>query len=107
MDAARRRLGRGRDDTVGLYAPAQSTFFLRNVHAPGAADVVFGFGPAGQVWTPLAGDWDEDGRDTVGLYTPANGTFHLRNEHAGGPADLTFAYGPSGATPLAGDWDGL
>ncbi|HRW66245.1 MAG TPA: hypothetical protein P5032_10950, partial [Candidatus Competibacter sp.] len=32
--------------TVGLFNPATSTFYLKNSHAGGVADVVFGFGPA-------------------------------------------------------------
>jgi hypothetical protein len=43
-------------DTAGVYSPASRTFFLRQAHGPGAADLVYGFGPAGV--TPLAGDWD-------------------------------------------------
>jgi hypothetical protein len=94
-------------DTVGLYDPATGAFFLRNANTPGAADLVFTFGAGGQGFVPLAGDWDGDGRHTVGLAAPATGAFFLRNANAPGAADLAFSYGPPGATPLAGDWDGL
>ncbi|MBK6317068.1 MAG: hypothetical protein IPF53_22995 [Blastocatellia bacterium] len=87
--------------------PSTSTFFLRNANAPGGADVVFGFGPAGSGWTPLAGDFDGNGTDTVGLYSASNGFYFLRNTNAPGGADLTFGYGPAGVTPLVGDWDGM
>jgi hypothetical protein len=43
-------------ETVGLYAGATGSYFLRNANAPGGADVVFSYGPAGAV--PLAADWD-------------------------------------------------
>jgi hypothetical protein len=95
------------ETTVGLYDPASGAFFLTNANAPGPADLVFTFGAGGQGFVPLAGDWDGDGRATVGLYVPSTGTFFLRNANAPGPADLAFNYGPPGATPLAGDWDGL
>jgi hypothetical protein len=98
--------GDGRD-TVGLYTSADGFFFLRNLNEPGPADLVFGFGPGGSGWTPLAGDWNGDGVDTVGLYAPSNGFFFLKNTNTPGPADLTFSYGPPNATPLVGDWDGL
>ena len=45
-------------DTIGLYVPSTGTFFLRDVNAPGPADVELSFGPGGMGWTPLVGDWD-------------------------------------------------
>ena len=41
-----------------LRTPANGFFFLRNANTGGAADMVFGYGPAGAGWRPLAGDWD-------------------------------------------------
>ncbi len=93
------------DDTIGVYAPASGTFFLRNSNDPGAADIVASFGPTGV--TPLVGDWDSNGTDTVGIYAAASGAFFLKNTSSGGGADLTFTYGPGGSlTPIVGDWDG-
>jgi hypothetical protein len=95
-------------DTVGVVASSTSTFFLRNVHAGGAADVVFGYGPPNSGWVALAGDWDGDGVDTPGFYAPATGTFFLRNSNSPGAADVVFSFGAGGAglVPLTGDWDG-
>jgi hypothetical protein len=45
-------------DTPGLYNPTTSTFFLRNTNSAGAADLTFGYGPAGSNWTPDMGDWN-------------------------------------------------
>ncbi len=94
--------------TVGLFNSIISTFYLRNTNSSGAADVVFGFGPANVGWTPLVGDWDGNGVETVGLFNPVTSTFYLKNSHSGGAADLSYRYGPSGANwiPLVGDWDG-
>jgi len=95
-------------ETIGLYNPSSSTFFLRNSNSSAPADLVFGYGPAGAGWKPIAGDWNGDGTDTVGLYNPATGFFFLRNANSSAPADLVFSYGPGGAgwIPLAGDWNG-
>lgn len=97
-----------KQDTVGLFAPDFSGFFLRNEHSGGAADVTFTYGPDQSGWMPLAGDWDFDGIDTPALYDKATGVFYLRNSNSPGPADLVFQYGPGGEglTPIIGDWDG-
>ena len=53
--------------TVGLYDPTLGTFFLRNQNAAGPADNMFGYGPAGQGWIAISGDWNGNGEVTVGL----------------------------------------
>ncbi|MBK6426742.1 MAG: FG-GAP repeat protein [Blastocatellia bacterium] len=95
-------------DTVGVYVPSTGSWFLRNDNSPGAADLVFGYGPPGIGWLPLKGDWDGNGTDTAGLYDPVNGNFFLRNTNTGGGADLVYGFGPSGLgwIPLVGDWNG-
>mgnify|MGYP003513832717 CR=1 FL=1 len=47
-------------DSIGLYSPSTAAFFLKNTNSPGGADVVFTYGPSSA--TPLAGDWNGDGR---------------------------------------------
>ena len=64
-------------DTIGVYDPATSNFFLRNTNGAGAADVVVSFGAGGAGYMPLAGDWNGDGSDTIGLFDPASGVFLL------------------------------
>ena len=72
-------------DTIGLYNPATSTFYLRNTislqgsYDKGYADLVFSYGTANAGWKPIAGDWNGDGKDTIGLYNPATSTFYLKN----------------------------
>ena len=97
-----------RVDTIALWDPASSIYFLRNSNSTGVADMVFGYGPSGQQWIPLVGDWNGDGVDTVGLYNPASSTFFLRNSNSSAPADMVFVYGPAGAgwIPIVGDWNG-
>jgi hypothetical protein len=97
--------GDGRD-TIALYDPTQSVFYLRNSNDSGFADVTFSYGPANSGWTPIAGDWNGDGLSTVGLYAADSSVFYLVNANESGYADVTFAYGPAGAgwTPVVGDW---
>jgi len=90
--------GNGRE-TVGLYDPASSHFYLRNSNTTGMSDIDFGFGTANGSLMPIAGDWDGDGTDTVGLYDESTETFYLKNANTQGGADLTFKYGPSTITP--------
>jgi hypothetical protein len=94
--------------TIGLYVPTTGGFYLRNSNTTGGSDTSFSYGPGGQGWIPLVGDWNGDGTDTVGLYNPANGTFYLRNSNSIGFADITFSYGPPGQgwIPVTGDWNG-
>jgi hypothetical protein len=98
------------EDTVGLYNPATSTFYLKDSNTTGMADVAFTYGPSNSGWIPVVGNWTgaANGEDTIGLYSPATSEFYLRNSNTSGFADTTFAYGPAagGCEPLAGDWTG-
>jgi hypothetical protein len=91
-------------DSIGVYFPGNTTFYLRNSNTPGFADITVPYGPTGA--TALVGDWDGNGTTTIGVYDPTSQTFYLRNSNSIGLADITFRYGPPGAIPLAGDWNG-
>ncbi len=96
-------------ETIGLYYPTTSVFYLKNSNDSGMADTVFWYGLAGAGFTPVVGDWDGNGTDTVGLYDPTNSVFYLRNSNTTGMADIVVVYGPAhaaGLTPIVGDWDG-
>ena len=43
--------------TIGFFAPASSTFMLRNTLTTGIADLAFGYGAAGAGWQPIIGCW--------------------------------------------------
>ena len=92
----------------GLYDSATGAFMLRDQVSPGPADHRFRFGPAGASASPLAGDWNDDGRRTIGLYNSTSGQFWLRNRNSGGRGHRSFRFGPAGAgwTAVAGDWNG-
>jgi hypothetical protein len=97
-------------DTIGLFAPDSSKFYLRNVNSAGTANTSFNYGPSNTGWLPIVGDWDRDAshRATVGLYNPTNSVFYLHNANEPGSADMKFQYGPGNSDwiPIAGDWDG-
>ena len=93
-------------DTVGIYRKNERKFYLTNSNQPGF-DIMIPFddvcGPS-DVCTPVAGDWDGDGKTTVGLYLPATATWTLWNNSLA--PKVTFAYGGTGDVPVVGDWDG-
>jgi hypothetical protein len=95
-------------ESIGIYIPSTAGWFLKNANSNGAADLTFSFGPGGDGWVPISGDWNRSGTDTPGLfYNPTAGVF-LSDTNGPGGADYVFTYGPSGVNwiPLAGDWNG-
>jgi hypothetical protein len=95
--------------TIGLYSPSVSAFYLTNGFKEGRDLIALQFGPANGGWLPVVGDWNGDGTHSVGLYNPAVGHFYLRNSlQDGWDVDYDIAFGPerSQMIPLAGDWDG-
>ncbi|GIM97518.1 M23 family metallopeptidase [Paractinoplanes toevensis] len=98
----------GSPQTVGYYNSGDATFHLSNTNASGNSTYAFGFGPANVAITPVAGDWDGNGRDGVGYYDSRDATFHLSNDLASGSSDYAFGFGPvnSAIRPVVGDWDG-
>ncbi len=107
-------------DSIGLYDPETSTFYLRNTDSlqgpndHGYADIVFNYGAPHSHMLPVIGDWDGSGQDGIGLYSQSTSTFYLReatqlqgaNDH--GFADVVFNYGAPHQQflPIAGDWNG-
>jgi hypothetical protein len=94
-------------DTIGVFRPSTSTFYLRDVNS-GDATIIFkfGHGPSGDI--PVAGDWNNDGIDTVGVFRPGNSTWYLTNDHKGTLKEediFKFGHGPSGDLPVTGDWN--
>jgi murein DD-endopeptidase MepM/ murein hydrolase activator NlpD len=91
-------------DTVGVWDPATSTFYLRDSNTPGPPDHVVAYGVPG--WRPVVGDWNGDGVDTIGIWEPATANFYLRDQNTGGPPSVVAAYGAASYTPVVGDWNG-
>lgn len=95
-------------NTLGMYDPATSVFYLRNSLSSGTTTATFGFGNANAGWIPLVGDWNGDGKDTAGLYDPVNAVFYLTNTNSATSPDISFKFGTPGAgwKPIVGDWNG-
>jgi hypothetical protein len=48
-------------DSIGLYNPTTSKFYLHNSNDVGVADLTFQYGPPNAGWTPIVGDWNGSG----------------------------------------------
>ena len=99
---------RTRIETTGFFNTHSSTFFLNPGYGRHTYYRGMRFGPTDSGWTPLAGDWNGDGKTTIGLYDPEKGIFRLKNIWVGMKADILLRVdAPSrDAMPLVGDWDG-
>lgn len=99
-----------REDEIGLYNPEGGSWALKSEFNYLWEDVNwFIFGPVGESWISISGDWNGDGVDTVGLYNPGNKNFYLKQVNGPGWDDvIQFVFDPSpeGGIPIAGDWDG-
>jgi hypothetical protein len=86
-------------DTVGLYRPDSTTFYLFNRNAPDMQPEVI-FTLSGGV--PIAGRWTGSGGAGVGFF--ADGVFSLKDTPASGAFDRTVSFGMNGDIPLTGRW---
>jgi hypothetical protein len=86
-------------DTVGLYRPVSTTFYLFNRNAPDM-EVETQFTLSGGV--PIAGRWTGSGGAGVGFF--ADGVFSLKDTPASGTFDRTVSFGMNGDIPLTGRW---
>lgn len=87
-------------ETIGVYRPADATFYLRTSNSSGVADLVVPLGNHGD--QPLVGDWDGDGVWTVGVYRKSNATFYLASANLVGAAAAAHFFGNHGDMPLVG-----
>ncbi|HJQ37688.1 MAG TPA: SBBP repeat-containing protein [Thermoanaerobaculia bacterium] len=88
-------------DTVGVYRPSTSEFFLVNDFLGGEV-ITFKFGVPGDL--PIAGDWNGDGVDGVGVYRKSDSSMRLTNDF--GVTEQRFRFTEEGDLPIAGNWDG-
>ncbi|MEP7287880.1 MAG: FG-GAP repeat protein [Chloroflexota bacterium] len=92
-------------ETIGVFRPAMTTFFLRSSNTTGVASVATPLGITTDL--PMAGDWNGDGIDTIGVYRSDTGQFFLRDSNmASAPIVYSFSLGMTGDLPMAGDWNG-
>jgi type II secretory pathway pseudopilin PulG len=88
-------------DTVGVYRPSTSEFFLVNDFLGGEV-ITVKFGVQGDL--PIAGDWNGDGVDGVGVYRKSDSSMRLTDDF--GVTERRFRFTEEGDLPIAGNWDG-
>lgn len=88
---------RDRDDEIGVYRPAEQTFYRQ---LDSGRTLVTVLGRPGDV--PLAGHFDRDAPEDIAVFHPSTHTFTLLSST--GPEIV--AYGEGGAGVVVGDWDG-
>ncbi|MEP7288884.1 MAG: choice-of-anchor Q domain-containing protein [Chloroflexota bacterium] len=88
-------------ETIGIFRPSSTAFYLRNSNSSGNADLALGFGASTD--KPVVGDWTGSGIKTIGIYR--NGLFLLpASNMAGAPVTYSFALGIPGDIPFSGRW---
>jgi hypothetical protein len=90
-------------DSIGVYRPNNSTWYLSNVNGNGItfSDVAFVWDVNGK---PVSGNWFGGG-NRPGQFS-ASGTFTLHSTLATSGTDTIFAFGPANGSPVAGRWTG-
>ena len=78
-----------------------NVFYVRNSTTTGVADIVFGYGKAGD--EVLVGDWNQDGIDTFAVRR--GNMIFIRNDFQPGPAQTVIGYGKATDELLVGDWN--
>lgn len=98
-------------DTPGVFNPATGQWLLTNGingtnvnNSFPVSKIAFTFGQNGD--TPVAGDWDGDGKDSIGTYTDATSVWRLSNGFAGTVDFTPVVFGNINTRPIAGDWNG-
>jgi DNA-binding beta-propeller fold protein YncE len=97
-----------RYDTIGVWRPSNTTFYLRNSNTQGFADITASVNFASASDLPVAGDWNADGITTIGLYRPSTSVFYLWdsfvNPSLASPT-YSIVMGNPGDRPITGDWN--
>lgn len=93
---------------VSLAAGAGRRHILTNYNRSSSPAHDFGWGSAG--CSPIAGDWNGDGRTTLGqvcMHEPTNSWRWVMTD-TNGPSGVIadFRYGNLSCTPVVGDWNG-
>ena len=90
------------DDSVGLYRPSTSQFFLKMRLGDLEATHVVTYGTPGDM--PIAGKWTGDGLDRIGVFRA--GQWFLTQTVTDQPqAAYNFTFGAAGDKPVVGDWN--
>src|SRR5262245_2216761 len=90
--------GDGRSD-VGVFRPANATWYLLNSAAP---ERVITYGGNGDI--PLAADFDGDGRTDIGIFRASSSWFEFMNSSTW--TESLIIFGGVGDIPVPADYDG-
>ncbi len=88
---------------VGLYDPDTKIWRMRAGNTWSDSVSYLQWGATG--WTPVVGDWDNDGEDEVGHYDPATGIWRMRAGNTWSDSVSYLQWGAPGWIPVTGDWD--
>ncbi len=91
-------------DRISIYKDGSWYIDMNGDGVWDAGDQNYGFGAP--LWTPVAGDWNNDGNTEIGVYR--DGAWYLDYDASGwwSAGDRNFGYGAPGWTPVVGDWNG-
>ncbi|MGB2963753.1 MAG: VCBS repeat-containing protein, partial [Anaerolineales bacterium] len=94
-------------DKVGFYDPSTKIWRMKTWNSWSASVDYLVWGPNGGGWTPVTGDWDNDGVDEVGFYDPVTKIWRMRTGNTWSDSVNYLVWGPNGGgwTPVTGDWD--
>ena len=93
--------GRGRD-SVGLYVPMHSNWFLQIEMRSGDEVETVNFGVKGGI--PVVGDWNADGIDELGVYLPEQREALLADTDKLVSTCSRVFFDLPGTWPVAGRW---
>jgi len=86
------------------WNPSSANKFFLDTNWDSANDLpIVQFGKTGD--TPLAGDWNGDGRHGIGVFRPDDCRFFLDDDRDG-IANTARTFGAPGDLPVTGDWNG-
>ncbi len=91
-------------DRIGIYKDGSWYLDMNGNGVWDADDKNYGFGAP--LWTPVAGDWNNDGKTEIGVYR--DGAWYLDYDNSGwwSASDKNYGFGAPGWTPVVGDWNG-
>ncbi|MGB2963497.1 MAG: C1 family peptidase, partial [Anaerolineales bacterium] len=91
-------------DRAGFYAPDTKIWRMRTGNTWSDSVNYLVWGPNGGGWTPVTGDWDDDGIDEVGFYDPVTKIWRMRTGNTWSDSVNYLVWGPNGGgwTPVTG-----
>ncbi len=91
-------------ETISIYRDGSWYIDMNGNGTWDAGDQNYGFGAPG--WTPVIGDWNNNGKTEIGVYRDGAWYLDYDNNGSWSAGDRNYAYGAPGWTPVVGDWNG-